>query len=74
MSYYEELPELESHESHFLSLELKDWTEELGFDPSRYGVNVGAGTVDGERIGLMSALVCAISMHRIHERFKSKDE
>jgi len=32
----------------------------LDFDATLYGVDVDAGTVDGERIGIMSAIMCAL--------------
>ena len=35
----------------------------LDFDRARYGVDVALGTVDGERVGVMAAVVCAVAMH-----------
>ena len=58
-----ELPLLSERDTRFLKLELADWPTVLGFDPANFGVDVGMGEVDGERIGLMSALVVAIRRH-----------
>ena len=37
-----------------------DWAESLGFDPNAVGVDVGHGLIDGEFVGLMRAMMCAI--------------
>ena len=38
-------------------------TPVLDFDPEMFGVDVASGSVDGNRIGILSATVCAISRH-----------
>ena len=75
-----DLPLLSEHDTAFFELEMTDWSERLGFDPALYGVDVGMGTVDGKRIGLMTAMVCAIARHEtwqhieeMRERFGSSD-
>jgi hypothetical protein len=35
----------------------------LGFDPAPFGVNPSEGLVDGRKIGILAATLCAISRH-----------
>jgi|HubBroStandDraft_6_1064221.scaffolds.fasta_scaffold209613_1 hypothetical protein len=41
----------------------------LGFDPSVYGIDVEQGTVEGERVGVLSAAACAIAIHGAWSEF-----
>jgi hypothetical protein len=41
----------------------QEWATRLQFDPADFGVNVAAGTVNGKRIGIASAMFCAILRH-----------
>jgi hypothetical protein len=46
-------------------LRTRDWPKHLGFDPAIYDIDVAAGMVKDEHIGIVSAAVCATAGHEV---------